>query len=95
MQAFEGEEETVHRLYDAIKADDRHEGVITLSQEPIDGRNFPNWRMGFKHLGEVETEDLPEGFTQFMSADFDPNAFEARPGYARDALLGFKDASFE
>lgn len=59
MQALEGEEEGVRSLYAAISADARHYHVITLVDMPIAERQFPNWTMGFKNLGEVDLDSVP------------------------------------
>ena len=50
LQLLEGEERAVLRLYAAIVADDRHEGVATLMRGRRIRRQFPTWTMAFRDL---------------------------------------------
>ncbi len=47
MQLIEGPPEEVSALYERIKADPRHSGVITLLREPTERRAFPAWSMNY------------------------------------------------
>jgi hypothetical protein len=47
LQAIEGEDVEVDRIYAAIRRDGRHSGVITLVEEPCEQRLFPDWRMRY------------------------------------------------
>lgn len=52
-QTLEGEPEKVLALYDKIKLDDRHGGVIRiLFEENVESRIFPKWEMGFRDINE-------------------------------------------
>lgn len=46
-QILEGPEATVAALYEKIKLDDRHTGVIKLSWRPIGSRTFSGWSMAY------------------------------------------------
>jgi hypothetical protein len=59
IQALEGEEEDVLRLYDIIKQDTRHRQVTLLHTGPIDTHNFAGWSMGFRSLLEDEYLQIP------------------------------------
>ena len=48
IQVLEGEEQAVKRLYEVIKADNRHDGVIIMSDCEIQERQFENWAMDFR-----------------------------------------------
>ena len=47
LQAIEGEDAEVDRIYAAIRRDSRHSGVITLVEEACERRLFPDWRMRY------------------------------------------------
>lgn len=47
MQALEGPEDEVRRVYDAILADDRHGCVTQIIGEPTERRIFPDWSMNY------------------------------------------------
>jgi hypothetical protein len=51
MQVLEGDEGSVRGLYERIAADPRHGGEITLQQGFAEGRQFPDWSMGFPRPG--------------------------------------------
>lgn len=91
IQVIEGEDETIRQLYDSIKADERHQDVTTLSQMPIEEREFPDWQMGFRHLGDEDVRSLP-GFSTFMEDDVvrQLRHLVADPSFARETLLKFK-----
>lgn len=45
-QALEGPKAAVAQTYDRIARDERHRGLITLSDGPVTERQFPDWTMG-------------------------------------------------
>lgn len=47
MQALEGAFDEVREIYDRIRMDDRHHGVIQILGEEIDRRAFPDWSMNY------------------------------------------------
>lgn len=55
VQVIEGPADNVSALFQTIRKDPRHRGVITLWSGPVTSRAFPDWRMGF-----ASVEDLPE-----------------------------------
>ena len=50
VQVLEGPEADVRALYSCIKADSRHEQVVTVLEGPSPERRFADWRMGFGQL---------------------------------------------
>jgi hypothetical protein len=65
LQCLEGEEPVVRELYDTISADPRHRGVISLVEEEVETRSFPDWSMGFKDLTGEDTDELT-GYNDFL-----------------------------
>ena len=63
---IEGPKEAVETLYTKISADKRHSGVTLISNSPIEKRDFPEFKMGFKRAGKaVFNKSLP-GFTDVV-----------------------------
>jgi hypothetical protein len=48
MQYLEGPASGLYRVYEVIKADPRHYGIVDLVREPIDQREFSGWSMAFR-----------------------------------------------
>ncbi|RYU91225.1 BLUF domain-containing protein [Mucilaginibacter terrigena] len=47
IQVLEGEAGDVDTIMSKIETDPKHKNLITLIDEPIQQRNFPDWSMGF------------------------------------------------
>lgn len=47
IQVLEGEKEIITTLFEKIKMDTRHSGIICVFYEAIQERQFPDWSMGF------------------------------------------------
>jgi hypothetical protein len=60
IQIIEGSKMAVLELYDKIKHDSRHRGVILMSSRKIDQPDFPKFQMGFKRMNP-ETDAYPPG----------------------------------
>jgi len=88
IQALEGDEQVVIPLYDKIKKDPRHVNVVTVSKEVIDEPLFPNWSMGFNHVSNENLNDL-NGFSDYLSNDFDSQFFTRYPSKAHQLLKSF------
>ncbi|WP_018146679.1 BLUF domain-containing protein [Henriciella marina] len=54
MQALEGERREVLDIYDRIKSDDRHSGVLQIIGEPIEKRAFPDWTMNYHRVDDKD-----------------------------------------
>jgi hypothetical protein len=89
MQALEGEEAAVLRLYGRLKSDRRHRGVLTLDSGHIDARQFPDWSMAFHDLSTGQGA-MPEGYSRFMDEPLTSPAFAGEPGRCRELLQAFR-----
>lgn len=57
IQVLEGNEADVQEIYEKIRADRRHTGLVVLKKGIMSDRSFTDWAMGFKqinHPDEVE-----------------------------------------
>lgn len=91
IQVLEGEETIVLPLFEKIKTDPRHKGVLTVNQQTIEKRDFSNWSMGFKNLDDVDFSAYPE-YHDF--ALFSPEYFSENPGKTLSLLKTFTEKSF-
>jgi hypothetical protein len=66
MQALEGDDDAVRRVYDVVAADDRHDRVRTILEEQISTRRFPEWSMGFRLVTDESIRDIP-GYNNFFA----------------------------
>ena len=88
MQAIEGIEENVSKLYEVIKKDSRHRSVDTLRSEYRPSRDFPYWTMGFQNLDSDDAHH--DGFTKILESSFNPEYFDESETEAHALLLTFK-----
>ncbi len=70
LQIIEGEAEAVAPLFEQIRYDPRHTGVIKLYRKAVAERDFPEWLMGFRDLGAGAAREL-EGFSDVLDPQFD------------------------
>jgi len=85
-QVLEGDDAALQSLFATIKADPRHGNVTMIINEPIAGRVFGDWTMGFAEMDARELEHL-EGVSDFFQQD---NPLDGlRPGRARKVLTAF------
>ncbi|WP_213815358.1 BLUF domain-containing protein [Glaciihabitans sp. dw_435] len=73
IQILEGPDDEVRARFAVIAADPRHRNVQTVSEKFIAERQFPEWTMGFRPLGDSSVKQL-DGFEDY---------FDARTGSAR------------
>lgn len=88
MQVLEGYEDDVHDIYKSILKDPRNSGNVTLFEEEISQRDFPNWSMGFKNLESCSPEDLP-GFQDVFNGKLEKELVVNNTSKALDLLLSF------
>ncbi len=67
IQVIEGEQEALIKLYNQINKDPRHENIVTLLEEPIKKRAFPDWSMGFRIINNKQAAQIP-GYSEFMTS---------------------------
>ena len=89
MQVLEGAEAAVSQTHARIGADPRHAGLITLLKGPLKARQFPDWSMGFKDLGEGSSK--PPGYSEFLNSALTDEEFAANPSRAQKLLMMFKE----
>lgn len=65
MQILEGRRDVVLDLHGSICRDRRHFRVVTVLQEGIKARKFPDWTMAFRDL-EASKDELPVGYSDFL-----------------------------
>lgn len=77
LQVLEGDEKEVSGLFERIKLDPRHRGVIQIYKKAIDERDFPEWSMGFRDL-KAEGATYLEGYSEIMHPDFDLSTVKSK-----------------
>jgi hypothetical protein len=63
MQMLEGEYSAIHQLYDKITLDDRHTGIMKMTEGTEEGRIFGDWTMGFRRMSEKDWSVFTEGLS--------------------------------
>lgn len=61
IQALEGDESAVEKLYQKILRDKRHRNITRIGRHYIEDRSFPSWQMGFRTFGQADLPDFGEG----------------------------------
>jgi hypothetical protein len=61
LQVIEGEEDVIISLFEKIKIDSRHKGIICVFNEKVKERQFSDWSMGF-HITNYEKLIKDTGF---------------------------------
>ena len=89
MQVLEGQKEVVRKLANTIEADDRHTGILVLLQGESEERNFPDWSMGFRDLGEQNSLKT-SGYSDFLNTPLTGAEFSRDPSRSMKLLLLFK-----
>jgi hypothetical protein len=90
LQVLEGSREAVRSMFMRIRADNRHQDVIQVLDEPIGSRLFDQWSMGFRNLSGADLSSLP-GFTDFMNKGSNPRAFRPDASGCLEILRMFRD----
>lgn len=88
MQVLEGTEAAVAETMSRIYKDARHHGIIVLSKEKVQAREFGNWSMGFRGILADDVESWP-GFAPFFEHGFNAALIGAQPGVALEMLKAF------
>ena len=68
LQVLEGPKTAVLELFEKIKKDERHTGIITVFNKGITEKHFPEWNMGFAAIDYKKLRTLPsfENFDQTL-----------------------------
>ena len=75
LQAIEGDEAALTKLFERIAADPRHTGIRVLDRGETERPEFPDWSMGFEQLDEAAPP--PEGFSDFFERRIRPEDTQA------------------
>jgi hypothetical protein len=89
MQVLEGEETAVLELYSRIGRDPRHNGLLTILKGPVEGRQFPDWSMGFRDLRADALDNVP-GYNEFLNTPLTGQEFTSDPTRCQRLLMTFK-----
>lgn len=89
IQVLEGDVDSVERLYEHIKKDPRHTRITNLGRREIHGREFPDWKMGFRNLNDIDTSGI-DAYSDFMEHENDLAYLATNPGFALELLHFFK-----
>src|SRR5579864_3373617 len=87
MQVLEGEEKAVKALFSKISHDPRHRNIITLIQETIQKREFPEAAMAFRDL---QTGEKPPGYSDFLNTPLNGDEYAKDSSKTKKLLLIFK-----
>ena len=88
MQLLEGSAKDVHEVYQTIQKDPRHNRIITIFEEPMARRYFPDWSMGFKNLSTCSPEEIP-GFKDVFNGKLDIDIASKNKSVAVDLITNF------
>jgi hypothetical protein len=88
MQVLEGTESAVQETMSRIYKDARHHGIIVLSKDKVNAREFGNWSMGFRGIHVNDVESWP-GYAPFFEHGFNAALIGAQPGVALEMLKAF------
>ncbi|WP_281560554.1 BLUF domain-containing protein [Thalassomonas sp. RHCl1] len=94
MQVLEGDSRDVHDIYASIKKDPRNTNVLTLVEEVIPARSFPDWSMGFRNLTVCSPEDLP-GFIDVLNEQAKHKIVIKDEGISKKLLANFVQLNYE
>ena len=90
MQVLEGEEAAVRALFERVRRDPRHHDVTVLLEEH-GPRQFAEWSMAFRDLGDATVRALP-GFSPYLHTTLGAVEFAGRPSACRDLLAMFRES---
>lgn len=74
LQIIEGPKAQVLALFEVIKRDSRHTGVIEILQQPVAERQFPDCAMSFHDLSKLRSDF--DGYVEFLMENFDLGALK-------------------
>lgn len=80
-QALEGPVSEVRRVFEIIRHDVRHSGIIILQDQPCAQRAFANWSMGYvgpKQMTGKQREALVD-LSRWLGGDARPNLSTSAP----------------
>ena len=88
MQALEGPEENVRRVFRSILRDERHHDVTVVLESTTSEREFDRWDMAFR---DVDRVGRPDGYSDFLNGPWNPAVLGRHPGECHDLLMEFRE----
>ena len=58
VQYIEGQASEIDKVYEKIKVDNRHNELVLLDSGDLDKRQFKDWSMAYKKVGDDEIKDI-------------------------------------
>lgn len=58
VQYIEGKSAEIDNVYNSIKRDSRHNDLLLLDSGEIESRQFKNWSMAYKKVGDEEIKEI-------------------------------------
>ncbi len=89
MQILEGEKDTIFKLLDKIKKDERHQSLKLIYDNGIDSRSFSKWSMAFTNFESINKSQL-EGYSRFLEEGFTDELLKEEPSDAIKLFNAFK-----
>lgn len=93
IQALEGPQDEVQRIYEKIGRDPRHSETRILFRGELEQRDFEGWSMGFYRSRQTRAQNL-EGFHEFLKRGFRNTDEDTNSTTARKALLAFREGKW-
>jgi hypothetical protein len=91
IQVLEGEQAVLDALLARIRTDPRHRNVDVLVRNEIREREFSQWHMGFRRLGRVDADALPQ-YAAFFENGFVAGDIGSQPGMGLEILRALAGA---
>lgn len=90
MQLLEGTKRDIKSLYNEIRADERHKNIVTVVEEEVADRLFPEWHMAFKSTSMGEIRKMP-AYKDITESQFLYNIKDNNDNYSLMILQMFKE----
>ena len=58
VQYIEGDSTEIDKVYESIKRDSRHNELVLLDSGELETRQFKDWSMAYKKVGDEEIKDI-------------------------------------
>lgn len=88
-QILEGPELAVKSLYEKIKMDPRHRGILKALEGSETERQFTEWSMGYCDLNSANAATIP-GYSEFMNTPLSDAKFVSDPSICLQFMRMFK-----
>jgi hypothetical protein len=89
MQVLEGPEQAVKKMFEHIRQQPEHHGIMVLIEEHTHERQFTDWSMAFENLDLPPGQSRP-GYSEFLNTPLTEAEFASNPSRCKKLLLLFK-----